>query len=139
MTDQPDTPPEDTPDHPTGSPPPDAKPDTGRDRALAAEREARRDAERRAREAQERADELERAARVRTIAADKGLSDAQAAFLGDGTEEEMAARADELLAAFKPADDDTYRRPHERLRSGSVPSVEPPPDLGTVADRIMRD
>ena len=87
--------------------------------------EAKTVAERRANEAEQRALRLE-------VAADKGLTPAQAKRLVGATKEDLEADADELLASFKPADDgdggaetDSLRRPRERLRPGATPSAEP--------------
>jgi hypothetical protein len=91
--------------------------DAGR-KALDAERAARKDAERRATEAEARARGLELADARRRVAADHGLSDAQAQLLAGDTPEAMAAHAGQLLAAFgdaKPANG----RPRERLRPGA--------------------
>ncbi len=124
-----------------GKPPADKGADemsAGGRKALDSERQARRDAERRATEAQERADRLERGERVRTIAVDKGLTPAQTAFLTGTTADELAASADELLAAFAPADaDEPRRRPREHLTSGNNPSGQPT-NMGAVADDVMR-
>lgn len=106
-------------------------------KALAAEREARKAAERAAREAGERLTALETADRRRRVAEAKGLTEAQAKRLQGATEAELAADAEELLAAFK-ADDGPPRTPRERLRSGAVPGAEPD-DMGKVADRIARN
>lgn len=106
-------------------------------KALDAERVARRDAERKAREASERLGTLERAERIRSVAADKDLTSEQAEFLSGETEDELAKSAERLLAAFKPANE-VPRRPREHLRSGAVPGSEPE-EKGAVADAIMRD
>lgn len=107
-------------------------------KALDAERQARRDAEKRARDAEEKLAAMETDQARRRIAAEKGLSDEQAKFLGDGDEQAMAARADELLAAFRAEErGGIHRRPQERLRPGAAPSSEPE-DLGKIADEVMR-
>jgi len=74
------------------------------------------DAEKKATEAQARADRLE-------VAAAKGLTPSQAKRLQGSTVEELEADADELLADFKPADDGQgmpRRKPRE-LSSGNDP------------------
>lgn len=74
------------------------------------------DAEKKATEAQARADRLE-------VAAAKGLTPSQAKRLQGSTVEELEADADELLADFKPADDGhgmPRRKPRE-LSSGNDP------------------
>ncbi|MEX2196831.1 MAG: hypothetical protein WD844_16270 [Thermoleophilaceae bacterium] len=112
----------------------------GAAKALKAERDARARAEREAREARQRADELERAERVRAVAAERNLSDQQAGFLTGDTEEELAASADALTEAFKPAEEASESRrtrPKERLKPGAVSSAEPQ-DLGAVADDVLK-
>lgn len=111
--------------------------DSGR-KALDAERQARKAAEQRAREAEQRAASIEQEQARRTVAAEKGLTDAQMRFVTGETAEELAANADELLAAFAPEPDTTRRRPQERLRPGAAPGSEPPADMGNVADQIIR-
>jgi hypothetical protein len=68
------------------------------------------------------------AARLR-VALRKGLTETQAKRLVGETEEDLEKDADELLESFKPSDeqqdDDTRRRPKERLRSGATSSTEP--------------
>lgn len=90
-----------------------------------------------------RADRAERArdealARVMRaeVAARKGLTAEQAKRLQGNTEEELEADADELLAAFKPADKPSQdkptgdrgadRAPRTKLAPGNVPNGEPP-------------
>lgn len=84
--------------------------------------EAQQVAERRAAEAEQRAMRLE-------VAAEKGLTPAQAKRLVGATREELEADADELLETFKPAEEesetDIPRRPRERLRGGATPTTEP--------------
>lgn len=111
--------------------------DAGR-RALADERRARREAETRAREALERAAELERAELVRAVAGQRGLTDAQAAFLTGGTEAELTESADRLLAAFATPEPAAVRRlPREALRRGAVPGAADAPSMGKVADDVI--
>lgn len=87
--------------------------------------EAQTAAERRAAEAEQRALRLE-------VAAEKGLTPAQAKRLVGATKEELEADADELLASFLPPSDgtgetdtDLPRRPRERLRAGATSVTEP--------------
>lgn len=92
------------------------------------------EAERRAQEADARALRLE-------VAAAKGLNPTQARRLVGTTPEELEADADELLASFKPADDQPARppgRPTEALRGGGDPTQEPPVDVRKVVDAIPR-
>mgnify|MGYP001142527256 CR=1 FL=1 len=83
--------------------------------------EAQAAAERRATEAEQRALRLE-------VAAEKGLTPAQAKRLVGSTREELEADADELLDTFRPSEEaetDPLRRPRERLRPGASPKAEP--------------
>lgn len=63
------------------------------------------------------------------VALDKGLTATQAKRLIGTTREELESDADELVASFKPAEDDgkggPARRPTERLRGGGAPASEP--------------
>jgi len=64
------------------------------------------------------------------VALRKGLTETQAKRLVGDTEEEMAEDADELLASFKSDDEpeqDSRRRPTERLRPGAAPSADAEP------------
>lgn len=62
------------------------------------------------------------------VAAEKGLTPAQAKRLVGATREELEADADELLSTFKPADtggaSDTGGRPREALRGGTTSAGE---------------
>ena len=73
------------------------------------------------------------------IAADKGLSPSQAKRLVGATREELEADADDLLEAFKPADDkrDSSRRPKEKLRPGASNEDDDEPDPKKIADKIL--
>jgi hypothetical protein len=75
------------------------------------------------------------AARLR-VALKKGLTETQAKRLVGDNEEELEADADELLASFKPAQEESRedeteeqqeppRRPRERMKPGAVRSAEP--------------
>lgn len=110
----------------------------GGQKALEAERKARRDAERQLREAQDRIRVLETADVRREVAAAKNLSPAQAKRLQGSNREELEADADDLVAAFRPPDvGDVNRRPAERLRPGAVPAAEPPESPAQIADRVL--
>ncbi len=130
-------------DEPTTPKPDDAKPpegelgDAGR-KALEREREARRAAEKRANDAEEKLGKMEREQLRARVAGEKGLSPEQAKHLTGDDEAAMQANADELLAAFKPADNDSggRRRPVENLRSGTVPGSEPE-NVDAIADSIV--
>lgn len=105
-----------------------------------AEKAAQRaaDAETKAAAAEARALRLE-------VAADKGLSPAQAKRLTGSTKEELEADADELLDTFKPSTSDEEKPtpggpPKETLRTGAAPT-EPEPtkeDLRKAIDAIPR-
>lgn len=130
---------------PAANPPADAmpsdQPGAGAKAALAAERQARRDAERKAREAQERVLDLERTAARAAIAAELDLTQEQAAFLTGEDADAMREHADRLVAAFRPPADptvETRRRPTERLRPGAVPGAGEHDGVKSVADRVMR-
>lgn len=118
----------------------EASPDAGAKKALEAERKARRDAERKLREltewkAQREADELRQ-----SVAQDKGLTAEQAALLVGKTAEELEAHADALVAAFAPLPSPVppiESKPHEQLRGGTDPTLDPSVDPSAVADRIL--
>lgn len=112
-------------------------------RALKAEREARKAAENALKNANERIAALEGADVRREIASDKGLTAAQARYLTGSTREELAASADELLAAFgttaEPTDRMTdYRPPKEDLRPGASNPEELDGEFAAMAERIIR-
>jgi hypothetical protein len=90
--------------------------------------------------AAERAAAAETAAKTATtetlrlrIALSKGLTETQAKRLVGDTKEELEADADELVASFKPEDDNGgggsggsgVTRPKENLRTGAAPGAEP--------------
>lgn len=130
-------------------------------KALKSEREARREAEQRAKELQQRLQEIEdaekselqkaqerlaeaekaaadasaEATRLR-VATEKGLSPAQAKRLAGSTYEEMAADADELLEQFAPAAPAPPGGRPKPLVSGTGDGNEPPPNPAEIADRI---
>lgn len=92
------------------------------------------EAEQRAVRAEERAMRLE-------VAHAKGLTPGQAKRLVGTTVEELEADADEILAAFAPAkgdDEETLRRPRERLRSGAAPDAEDEPDIAAAVAATRR-
>lgn len=96
--------------------------------------EAQRTAERERDEANLRALRLE-------VAAEKGLTPAQAKRLVGGTKEELEADADELMASFKGDDDaggSAPRRPRERMRPGTKPGAEPEKSGREIAESIPR-
>lgn len=111
--------------------------DAGR-KALEAERESRKAAEKKAKELEERLAKIELAQARRKIAQDRGLSDAQAELLQGASEDELAAYADRLTAAFAPKDSSVRRRPSERLTPGAVPMAGDTPDFGSIADAVVR-
>lgn len=107
-------------------------------KALAAERDARQEAERRNAELAERLEKVERQQARGQVAAAKGLSEAQAAYLTGTTQEELEASADALLAAFPDAERPPAAGEPKRLRPGGAPNAAKPDDMGAVADRLMR-
>lgn len=79
-------------------------------------------------EAEKRAQEAELKALRLEVAANKGLSPAQAKRLVGTTIEELESDADELLESFKPSDDNRTPpagKPREDLRGGGDPSESP--------------
>jgi hypothetical protein len=96
--------------------------------------EAQAAAEKRAEEAEQRALRLE-------VAAEKGLTPAQAKRLVGTTKEEIEADADDLLQSFKSEEDDdsgpSRRRPRERMRS-TRSSAEPEKSAREIAAAIPR-
>lgn len=89
-------------------------------------------AEKRAQEAELRALRLE-------VAADKGLTPTQARRLVGSSKEELEEDADDLLASFAPTEEnDSPRRPKEKLRPGAgSPDDEPEEtDPSKLADMV---
>jgi hypothetical protein len=153
-------------DTPEGDPPPDTDDlgDSGK-KALAAERKARRDAERQLKDMADRLAAIEDAEKTETqrladklseaearatqaeanalrlqVAQSKGLSAAQAKRLVGSTQEELEADADEILEAF-PAQGATPppdEAPRPDLRGGNDPTGDEPVDVRTVVDSIPR-
>ncbi|WP_329097016.1 hypothetical protein OG979_17480 [Actinomadura citrea] len=109
-------------------------------RALKAEREARKAAEKALRDANERISALEGADVRREIAEAKGLTPAQAKRLNGATREELESDADDLLAAFgRPADSITSMRPpKEDLQPGASRVDDSGDELAAMAERIIR-
>lgn len=88
-------------------------------------------AEQRALEAEQRAWRLE-------VAAEKGLTPAQARRLVGTSKEELEQDADDLLATFDLSrEDDGRTRPKERLKPGASRAEEPEADPDEIADRIL--
>lgn len=133
------------PDAPKPAEDADAALGEGGQKALKREREAAKAAKAEAdrlkaeaEAAQVRVAELEAGELRRGIAAEKGLTDAQAKFLTGDSPEAMAAQAEELLAAFKPSGPSMRRSPVEVLRSGATGATETGDTVATVAERVMR-
>jgi hypothetical protein len=118
-----------------------AKPDdqlgAGGKKALDSERKARREAERQAREYQEKVEALERDKLIGEVATEKKLTPAQATRLQGSTKEELEQDADDLLEAFGGSKPTTTSRPTERLHSGTTGDDEPAEDFGKMADQIV--
>ncbi len=88
--------------------------------------------------AEKRAAEAESKALRAEIAAERGLTLSQAKRLIGTTREELEADADELLEAFKPADEPKpSRRPTEKLRPGASADKEPEPSADEIAKKIL--
>lgn len=88
-----------------------------------------------------RADKAEGELMRLRVALRKGLSETQAKRLVGGSEDELEADADDLLASFRPPEpekkdepeeparaDNSRRRPQERLRPGAVPDADGEPE-----------
>lgn len=91
--------------------------------------------------AEQRATAAEARAMRLEVAHAKGLTPGQAKRLVGATQEELEADADEILAEFSPKetrDDDSGRRPRERLRSGAAPDEEEDPDIDAAVARTRR-
>lgn len=140
-------------------------PDSGAKKALDAERKARREAEKQLREMSARLKEIEDKDKSETdrlreqveqlkseaqqnaakalraeIAAEKGLTAAQAKRLVGSSREELEADADEILEAFptggvKPPPSD---KPRPDLRGGTDPTDNTDVDIKAVVDSIPR-
>lgn len=152
-----------TGDDPASEDAPD--PDLGAKKALEAERKARREAEKQLRDLNTRLKEIEdkdksevdrlreqveqlkneattataKALRAE-VAAEKGLTAAQAKRLVGGTREELEADADEILEAFPargvtppPSD-----KPRPDLRGGTDPTDDTDTDIRAVVESIPR-
>lgn len=129
-------------------PEPEPDPDAGAKAAVAAERKARRDAEKAANdlraklkeledrdkseseklagkiaEAEKRATDAEARALRMEVASAKGLTAAQAKRLVGASQEELEADADELLSTFGDGDK-TPSKPTEALKGGGDPTAE---------------
>jgi len=94
-------------------------------------------AEKRAADAEARALRLE-------VAAEKGLTLAQAKRLVGSTKEELEADAAELLESFGASNGNgggvkpPAGKPKEKLRPGQVPDASEEPDMDKVADLVYR-
>lgn len=154
-------------DTPEGDPPPEPTDDLGDSgkKALAAERKARRDAERQLKDMQDRLAAIEDAEKTETqrladklaeaearatqaeanalrlqVAQSKGLSAAQAKRLVGSTQEELEADADEILEAFpgQGATPPPDPSPRPDLRGGADPTGDAPVDVREIVDSIPR-
>ncbi|MFE5021404.1 hypothetical protein [Streptomyces sp. NPDC056690] len=148
---------------PAEQPPPGDEPlGEGGKRALAAEREARRDLERRLKEveplaakyreiedsqksdlerlteqltaAEQRAQQAESDGLRMQVAAAKGLTPEQAARLQGATREELEADADQLRALFTPPEQSTSERPPQRTPVEMLRPGAIPDSDGAAAD-----
>jgi hypothetical protein len=108
-------------------------------KALRAEREARKAAERERDDLRARVAELETADVRREVAAAKGLTEAQARRLQGSTREELEADAESLLDAFRPAAaGPPTKRPTEALKGGADPEAGHAPSAAQVAAQIWQ-
>ncbi len=91
--------------------------------------------------AEQRAAEAEAKSLRLEVAAEKGLTAAQARRLVGTTKEELEADADELLETFKPQEPAKGTRPTEKLRSGVTPEGPPDtrPDIRKIVESIPRN
>lgn len=107
-------------------------------RALAAERERRREVERELREQREELREMRVAQARRDVASELRLTGDQAALLQGEDAGAMRAHGEALIAAFaRPAE--VRRRPQERLTPGGVPSGAERPSASALADAVLND
>lgn len=132
----------DTPDfekEPAEETSPADDPTDGLRRALQAEREARRKAERETREALERLHTLEREQARARIVAEFDLTEEAAEFLRGDTEDELRDSARRLVETFRTAGPETkiVRQPIPALKGGTDPTAEGAPDLDAIAARIV--
>jgi hypothetical protein len=134
QTETPETPAEATEPTETRDKPQDDQLGDGGQKALQAERQKRREAERQAAEAREKSASLEAAELRREVASEKGLTAEQAQFLDGEDREALEARADALLAAFPARRGEPPRR---QPRSGATGETEPA-DPGAIADEVMK-
>lgn len=103
-------------------------------KALARERTARREAERKAKELAAELEAIRLAEARREVAAAKSLTEAQAELLVGDTPDELEAYADRLIAAFRNPDSP---KPVENLRGGTEPDAPVKPSASQIADRIF--
>lgn len=98
--------------------------------------------EERAQNAEARVKPLEQEVFRLRVALKKGLTEVQAKRLVGETEEDLEKDADELLATFRSegdGDQDSRRRPQERLRPGAAPSADAEPnDPAKLAEAVPR-
>jgi len=87
--------------------------------------------------AEKRLAELEATELRRSVAEERGLTSAQAAFLTGDTAEEMAASADALRAAFPDRPNALGRIQEGTLRTGATGITHPGPSASEVADRVL--
>jgi hypothetical protein len=109
-------------------------------RALTAERNARREAERHLREAEARVAEFERRDLVNEVASAKGIAPELAPRLKGDTREELEADADALLQVVAPEQGPQGgpgRRPAENLKGGTDPTAQEPDEVNKIAERIL--
>jgi hypothetical protein len=108
-------------------------------KALQAERDARKAADKRVKDLEAKIAARDREDCIAAVAKAKGLTEAQAARLAGSTKEELEADADALLEAFKPSGSPVSDRPKEALRGGATPAgTEPELDYAAIVDKALR-
>lgn len=93
--------------------------------------------------AEKRAEDAEARALRLEVAAEKGLTLAQAKRLVGATKEELEADAEELMQSFGATGNGGGKpppagKPKERLKPGHVPDAEPEVDVEKVADLVFK-
>lgn len=90
--------------------------------------------------AEKRAEEAELRALRLEVAADKGLTPAQARRLMGSTKEELDADADDLLASFKSDGEPANGKPKEKLKLGASGADDEPEetDPARLADAVIQ-
>jgi len=108
----------------------------GLKKALQAERDARKAAEKRASEAEGKVADYERQTLVSQVVSSKGVPDEAVELLTGTTKEELETSADKILALVKPKS--SGGRPKEHLTAGASNEEDDlTGDAKKIADRIL--